>query len=160
MGRRGPASTGSRPNPVLVVERHEAVRLALEGVYERREARIGVHFDQDRIRSRPGRPVSELIALMPMVELYSDPTFGGLQKEVLFRQRQFDRLIGPAASPCYPQVFVNGSLFSPGGNVPGQLGLISLNDLEAVEVYDSPSGLPGRFRGMNPQCGTIVLWSR
>lgn len=159
-------SFGLEPLPVelgeLVVEvERRSPRLAMEGVYDRMEAGIGVHFDQEKIEARRGRPVSELIALLPMVELWPDTMAGGVR--VLFRKREFERLLtgdGHRPVPCFPQVFLDGGLLAPGGHVPAGLDQISLNDLEAVEVYDSPAFLPGRFVGQNARCGTIVLWTR
>lgn len=136
-------------------------RLALEGVYDRSEAGIGVHFSRERIRARPGGTVSELVALLPMVELWPDTIFGGVR--AIFRRRQFQRLIlpdGTSPPPCFPQVFLNGLRFATGGNTYAELDHFSLNDLEAVEVYDSPEFLPSRFNGPFAHCGTIVLWTR
>ena len=157
---------GLKPLPVelpeLVIEAERlSPRLALEGVYDRREARIGQHFDQRRLRARPGYRVSDLVALLPSVELWPDSAFGGVR--VLFRRRQFERLItrdGERPPPCFPQVFMNGVVLARGGNTPGYLNRISVSDLEAVEVYESPAFLPGRFYGTFAHCGTIVLWTR
>jgi len=154
------------PRPVeleeLMVEtERRSLRLAREGVYDRVEAGIGVHFDRQRLEDRPGTKVSDLIALLPMVELMPDPAERGVR--VLFRRRQFERLItgdGQRPEPCYPQVFLNGGIIAVGGLFPGRLDQLSVNDMEAVEVYESPTGLPGRFSGANAKCGTIVLWSR
>ena len=164
------ADTASLPfevNPLpveldeLVVEgERRSPRLALEGVYDRSEARIGVHFDRERIRARQGSTVAKLVALLPMVELWPDTAMGGRVVRVLFRRRQFERLIPPPAPPCFPQVYLNGGLLAAGGNSHAELDFFSLNDLEAVEVYESPALLPGRFSGPFAHCGTIVLWTR
>jgi len=153
---------GLEPLPVeleeLVVEaERRSPRLVLEGFYERKEAGIGWYIDRDRIRSRPGRPVSEIIALLPNVKLVRDGMFGG--REPVFRRLQFGSFRGPS-SACYPQVFLNGMLLSIGGSVPGGLDRISLNNMEAIEVYESRAHLPARFSGAFARCGTIVLWSR
>jgi hypothetical protein len=133
-------------------------RLTMEGVYYRREAGIGVHINERRIRARPGGRVADLIALLPMVELKPDTMYDELISRVVFRKRQFDRL-GPPPPPCYPQVFLNGALLAAGGRVPGDLDIFSLADLEAIEVYESPVDLPHRFYGQFAQCGTILLWT-
>jgi hypothetical protein len=138
-----------------------SMRLAVEGVYDRMEAGIGVHFDRERIRARPGTRVSDLIALLPMVELRPDPLARATR--VLFRRRQFERLLegdGVPTAPCFPQVFLDGAMLSIGGSIPTELDQFSTNDLQAVEVYESPAGLPTRFHGTNAHCGTIVLWTR
>ncbi len=147
----------------LVVEAESrSPRLEMEGVYERQENRVGVHFDRERIRARPGRPVSEIIALLPMVELWPDTVTGLGELRVVFRRRQIDRFVGDGARvpPCFPQLFLNGSLIHTGGSQPGMLNRISLNSMEAIEVYESPAFLPSRFSGQWAGCGTIVLWSR
>jgi hypothetical protein len=153
---------GLKPLPVelegLVVEaERRSTRLALAGYYDRKEASIGWYLDQERIRSRPGRPVSELIAILPDVELSRDPIFGG--QEPIFRRQQFESFRGNSPS-CYPQVFLNGVVLALGGSTPAGLGHFSLNDVEAVEVYPSPAHLPARFSGPFDRCGTIVLWTR
>jgi hypothetical protein len=134
-------------------------RLTMEGVYDRREAGIGVHIDERTIRARQGGKVSDIVALLPMMELFPDTLFGRVR--VLFRRRQFERFMGDGKRPppCFPQVFLNGALLAAGGDVPGDLDIFSLADLEAIEVYESPAGLPGRFDGENARCGTIVLWT-
>jgi hypothetical protein len=156
------------PRPIeleaLTVEAEGRIpRLEVEGVYERSELRIGVHFDEQRLRDRPGTRVSELIALLPMVELWPDTAEAGSRKRVVFRRRQFQSLrAGDGTRPtlCFPQVFLNGGVLAIGGRTPGGLDEFSVNDLAAVEVYESPSVLPGRFSGPNAHCGTIVLWTR
>jgi hypothetical protein len=161
-----------KPLPVeldgLVVEvEGRSPRLEAEGVYDRMEARVGVHFDRERIQARPGRSVSEIVALLPMVELWPDTTAGLSELRVVFRRRQFERLIPmpnqPPDSrppPCFPQVYLNGGLLAMGGSNPAGLNQISLNNMEAIEVYESPAFLPARFHGQNARCGTIVLWTR
>jgi hypothetical protein len=153
---------GLEPLPVelegVVVEaERRSTRLALAGYYDRKEAGIGYYLDRDRIRSRPGRPVSEVIQLLPNVEMSFDTRFG--DREPIFRRQQFSSFRGNS-SLCYPQVFMNGGPLATGGPVPGGLGRITLNDLEGIEVYPSPAHLPGRFHGPYAHCGTIVLWTR
>ncbi len=149
----------------LVVEAEgRSPRLEMEGVYDRMENRIGVHFDRERIRARSGRSVSDIVAVLPMVELWPDTTVGLSELRVVFRRRQFERLIPIPGEgrppPCFPQVFMDGALLATGGIHPGMLNQISLNDMEAIEVYESPAFLPSRFNGQWARCGTIVLWSR
>ncbi len=144
---------------VVDVER-QSPRLALEGVYDRMTHGFGNYFDREKIDARPGRPVIDLIAQLPMVGFFPDTLGGG--EGVFFRHRQFQRLIIPQEKVpiCFPQVYLNGALFAPGGEFPSRLDRVFLDDLEAIEVYESPAFLPGRFNGINSKCGTIVLWTR
>ena len=108
-------------------------RLTMEGVYYRREAGIGVHINERRIRARPGGRVADLIALLPMVELKPDTMYDELISRVVFRKRQFDRL-GPPPPPCYPQVFLNGALLAAGGAA----GVADPLELQGVEHVLQP----------------------
>lgn len=131
------------------------VRLQLEGVYDRAEARIGFHFDSDDLQRSPGRPVTDLLMRVPGARIWRS----GGQTTVTFLRNQFERLSG-SSSTCHPQVFFNGMMMSPGGTIPPPLDQIFMDDLEAVEVYDDLARLPGRFSGMNEACGTVALWTR
>jgi hypothetical protein len=145
---------------VVDVERRSP-RLIQEGVYDRMTNGFGAYLDRERIEPRKGSPVSDLVALLPMVELWSDTLAGAVR--VVFRKRQFESFRmtdSRRPPPCFPQVFLNGALLAPGGTVPGGLDQFPASDLEAIEVYESPAFLPSRFRGLNAHCGTIVLWTR
>jgi hypothetical protein len=146
---------------IVVDAERRSPRLTREGVYDRMTNGFGFFFDSERIEARKGRPVSELIASLPMVELWPDTLAGGVR--VAFRKRQFQSFRETDSyrpPPCFPQVFLDGVLLAAGGHVPAMLDLFTLGDLEAIEVYESPDFLPGRFHGLNAHCGTIVLWSR
>ena len=138
----------------------QSPRLAMEGVYDRMAHGFGAYFDREKIDARPGRPVIDLIALLPMVEFSPDTL--GLGEGVLFRQQQFPSLRSPngLAPRCFPQVYLDGVLFAPGGEFPSRLDRVFLDHIEAIEVYVSRAFLPGRFNGVHSRCGTIVLWSR
>lgn len=143
----------------LVVDaERQSPRLAMEGVYDRMANGFGDYFDRDRIEARPGRSVSEVVALLPMVELWPDTIAGISELRIVFRRRQIQRFL--KEETCFPQVFLDGGLLHPGGTQSGSLSRISLNSMEAIEVYESPAFLPSRFHGSNAACGTIVLWSR
>lgn len=145
----------------LVVDaERQSPRLATEGVYDRMAHGSGAYFDREEIDARPGRPVIDLVALLPMVEFFPDTL--GMGEGILFRQQQFPswRSANGIAPRCFPQVYLDGSMFAPGGELPSRLDRVFLSDIEAIEVYESQSQLPGRFNGVNAKCGTIVLWSR
>jgi len=62
-----------------------------------------------------------------------------------------------------PSVVLDGVVLRVGG--VGNGGdpvdqLLNPFNLEAVEVYTSPSGVPVQFRGYVSPCGAIIAWSR
>ncbi len=69
--------------------------------------------------------------------------------------------------PCMPSILVDGYVVRVGGTPPrGQGSLPSLNgtvraaDIEALEVYNGPAGLPAQASGTISPCGAIVIWRR
>jgi len=65
---------------------------------------------------------------------------------------------------CQPSVVLDGVLLRAGG--VGSRGDLSLDDLispfnvEAVEVYPGPEGVPIQYSGHMSPCGAIIVWSR
>jgi len=157
------------PRPVeldsLVVETEgQSPHLKQVGFYDRMDAHLGRYFDEKQIKAYRGNPVSNIIKLLPMVELRPDTMFPvGHSVGVLFRRRQFQSLSDQGSSTnnaCYPQVFLNGLLMSTGGKYPAGLDRFLSDPLSGIEVYEDPAFLPTHFHGRYEYCGTIVLWSR
>jgi hypothetical protein len=44
--------------------------------------------------------------------------------------------------------------------IPDLRRFISVNDIEAIEVYRSAAGIPIQFGGASGQCGAVVLWTK
>jgi hypothetical protein len=59
---------------------------------------------------------------------------------------------------CQVQWYLDGSPFDNSDNSLDQM--IRPDDIEAVEVYKSPSEVPVQFQGQNGSCGTILLWTK
>ncbi|MCC7053777.1 MAG: carboxypeptidase regulatory-like domain-containing protein [Gemmatimonadaceae bacterium] len=55
---------------------------------------------------------------------------------------------------CFPEYVVDDNL----DNVFGPL--VSVRDIEAMEVYTGPADVPGEYAGRNAGCGVIVIWTR
>ena len=149
------------PDPVkmdeLVIEadrRH--LRMVLGGYYERKEKNFGWHFDRDRIERIPDSRLSTLLRTVPGVTAFPDRF--GRREPRLGGWRSLNR--GVPGQNCYPRVYVDGMLFSPGGLVPSNIDqAINPQDVEGIEVFLSPF-IPGRFDGGMVECGVIAVWSR
>jgi hypothetical protein len=65
---------------------------------------------------------------------------------------------------CSPSIVLDGVLLSPGGTGgSSDVGIDSpLNpfNLEAIEVYPGPAGVPVQYGGYLSPCGAIIAWSR
>jgi len=64
---------------------------------------------------------------------------------------------------CNPSVVLDGVLLQPGGTASGGLSLDDLVNpfnIEALEVYPGPEGVPVQYSGYLSPCGSIIVWSR
>jgi len=64
---------------------------------------------------------------------------------------------------CNPSVVLDGVLLQPGGTASGGLSLDDLVNpfnIEALEVYPGPEGVPVQYSGYLSPCGAILVWSR
>ncbi len=64
---------------------------------------------------------------------------------------------------CNPSVVLDGVLLQSGGTGSGGLGLDDLVNpfnIEALEVYPGPEGVPVQYSGYLSPCGAILVWSR
>ena len=66
--------------------------------------------------------------------------------------------------PCRPSVVLDGVVLQPGGT--GSRGDLPLDalvnpfNIEALEVYPGPEGVPVQYSGYLSPCGAILVWSR
>ncbi len=64
---------------------------------------------------------------------------------------------------CNPSVVLDGVLLQPGGTASGGLSLDDLVNpfnIEALEVYPGPEGVPVQYSGYLSPCGAILVWSK
>lgn len=115
--------------------------------YRHRKNGSGHYFDRKEIEERRVFRMSDLVRRLPGVRIASD-RYG----------RPMLRM-GRAASgrDCPPDFWVDG-VRAANMNVDD----VPLVDVEALEIYKGPSGLPPEFNARlgNPGCGAIVIWTR
>jgi hypothetical protein len=153
------------PNPVeldeLVVEaKRRRQRMTIEGYFAREASGTGWHLDREKIERYAHFQVSTALRTVPGLRLahagYGDrePFFGGWRAALPAHS-------GATKSRCYPSLFINGMMLSPGGNQPTNIDrVIRPEDVEAIEVFRYPNEVPGRFYGVGVKCGVIAVWSR
>jgi hypothetical protein len=144
------------PNPVpLDTIRVVAGRVVIErlvpwladaGFYHRRRMGFGHFLDREEIEKKHPLVVTDLLEGMLGVEVHCSSAFScGV---TMAGSQMFIR------KPCAPTVVVDGMVVS------GGMSTVQVFDLEAIEVYPSPAGVPVQYSGYLSPCGAILLWTR
>jgi hypothetical protein len=130
------------------------------GFYRRERMGFGSHFDRRDIERTGAWVLHEIVRRAAGVAVVQ----AGFDEHIAVSRRSlgagasFRTDVGDIGTtgPCALKVFFNG--------VPtfeGDLDWINLDQVEAVEVYNSPVNVPVEYNieGMN-QCGVILVWTR
>jgi len=126
------------------------------GFYQRRQAGFGHFLTRDEIDKRDPLILSDLLKGMSGVRVICT---GARHCAVTMRAANTMFFRGP----CNPSVVLDGAVLQPGGTSSGGLGLdelINPFNVEAIEVYPSPAGVPVQYSGYLSPCGAIIIWSR
>ena len=144
-----------RPGPIelapIVVEATRTVwNLRSVGFYERRESGFGGNFiTPEELEQRKPFNARDLLRSIPRIRTQIDPLAG---VSVFMR--------GPRGDECVPRLYVDGmqmSTFSWGLSLET---VVSIEDMEAVEVYTGPASTPLQWSGTQNGCGAIVVWTK
>lgn len=159
------SETAIELEPIIVTERRRGLLVDV-GFYDRLERGAGLYIEREEIERRAPSRLTDLMQGRAGLRVVG---MGGLSYDV--RLRASDRVSGD----CQPTIWLDGALVRDGGAVRTtsmpQAGssmvtqiqlsdVISPEQVEAVEVYTGPAGLPLQFGGSNAMCGVIVIWSR
>ena len=107
----------------------------------------GIYLDRQDLEKRRTPRLSDVLRRVPGVRIVSDRTGRSLLR------------MGRSTSgrDCPPEFWIDGvrAQFLGVDDVP-------VSDIEALEVYRGPSGMPPEFnsRFTNAQCGAIIIWTR
>jgi hypothetical protein len=152
----------------------EAQNLALDrvGFYQREERVPGRFLERTELSLDDYSRMSEALLRVPGLQQVDMASLTGNTT------RRYLEFRGARASGgrnvCLPAVYVDGAIVrfprilgdSPlgqtdaGGGYPSLDELISAFNVEAIELYDSPSEGPPEFTQASPPCGSIVVWTR
>jgi hypothetical protein len=140
-----------RLDPLTVSVARRLQRLQMEGFYQRQRMGFGKFITRDQIEASPTYSVTHLLRKYPGVQVIRDPDTG-----------EFDVTFRGAATldTCLPSVMIDGIVVRHSGSGGFGLDSISLDEIEAIEVYTGLAGLPPQLAGMNSFCGAIVFWMR
>lgn len=126
------------------------------GFFERQAKGFGYFLTEDSIAARhPLRP-EDLLRGVNGVRVRRDGT-----------------VLGTSYRACAVSVSIDGLVVSQGGPVRGTeedvstpqprggwTKLLHVDDIEAIEVYSRPGGVPAWLSGPVSPCGALVIWTK
>jgi hypothetical protein len=130
---------------VSASERHR--RQGIEDFFFRRARGLGTFFTRDDIAGQRASTPSDLVRNTPGVRFVRVPSGKGIRFSSNTTLRRGD---------CVPDLYLDGQ------RAAGmELDDVSLNDIEAMELYARISTLPAQFApGNRVPCGAIIIWTR
>ena len=131
--------------PGVTTSADSRLRLHLPDFYRHRETGTGRYYDRDQITAMRIGALSDVMRRLPGVRVSPD------------RNGRYLIRMGRSTRNCQPDFWVD--------NVRAHLlnvDDIPVTDIEAIEVYNGPSGLPPEYNNRfgNPSCGAVVIWTR
>ena len=150
------APTALELPPLVVVSRSRAPVAALEraGFYERKGGKFGIFFERSDIERRRPFTTSDLLRSTPGVRVIAQ----GLRGNDIRMTRGED-------PNCPPRIFIDGVIVRRGGRMnrpddPAFDALLQPHEIEAMEVYRSPSEVPTVYSGNDVTCGVVLIWTK
>lgn len=144
-----------------VTVRRKRVRGKLAGFYKRRRKGFGHFLEREDIEKVPGHDLHRVFREIPGVTTSRCP--GQMPPPGCYLVGS-GRSTGFSRRGCLPTVVVDGAEFrvttSSGEVIGSGINAIPKTDVEAVEVYTGPAGVPARYRSLGSSCGMILLWTR
>lgn len=132
--------------------------LAEDGFYDRRRKGFGYFLTRSDIATRdPARMTNALRGLSGVGVVCS-----GRRMPVTCDAFMPGALTMFLGKVCLPSVVLDGVVVRVGGSSGGSSidELLNPFNMEAIEVYTSPAGIPPQWGGYISPCGAIVAWSR
>jgi hypothetical protein len=133
----------------------------MDGFESRRRMGNVLSFDRTQLSKAQAHTLGDLLRTMPGVSLSSFSSGSAVQMRRSGGTGLSMR--GTIGGSCRVGWFVDGHRIDrPGMSDPMTEGLtsMSLDDLEAVEVFRGLSEMPAQFAEPDLRCGAIALWTR
>lgn len=137
--------TGVRLSPVQAVAEARVQRLVRVGFYKRLAQGFGYFRSPD-----------ELDNLRP---IFHADLFWGMRGVRLRRDGRVESQSAPGR--CYLTAAIDGVIVERGAVTdPHWTSVVHVNDIEALEVYPRPAGVPLWLSGSVSPCGAVVVWTK
>lgn len=154
------------PVDSVVVRATRSARLEDVGFEARRGQGGAIFIDRTEVEERSATRITDLLRGRPGVRVIK------LGSEEDIRVGASARNL--SGSDCQPAVWIDGSRIRSAGGPevtqvptgsriradPALTELVSPEDIEGLEVYTGPAGLPVQYRDRNVDCGVVLIWTR
>lgn len=135
------------------------MRRPLEEFWERREKGVGSFITRaEFLEQGSPREPTDVLRRMSGIRIYPATGQAGAQRFYVRTTRGRSRSMGTPLS-CAPLYFIDGRFFGD-ADATDIDGALSMEHLEAVEVYGSAVTVPTAFNRPGATCGVIVFWTR
>lgn len=132
--------------PGLTTTASSVADARMQDFYRHRKSGMGYFLDRKEIEEKHVARISDLLRRLPGTRVGSDRS-----------GRQMLRMARNGIRDCPPDMWVDG-VRATGMQVDD----LPLSDVEALELYRGPAGMPPELntRLGNPACGALVIWTR
>jgi hypothetical protein len=131
--------------PGVTTTADERLRRYLADYVRHREGGSGRYYDRAQMTAMRVSALTDVLRRVPGVRIVPD------------RNGRYVVRMGRQTRSCPPDIWID-NVRAHGMNADD----IPLMDIEAIEVYAGPAGLPPEYinRFGNPSCGAIIIWTR
>lgn len=136
-------AAAATPLPTVMVEAEAAPLPWLRDFERRRVSGRGQYVTREQIEARRLNRLTDVVQTMRGVNV----DCGGGGSGCTIRMAR-------APMRCLPDYWIDGRLDNQWGPV------VSIRDIEGIEVYTGAADVPGEFAGRTAGCGTIVIWTK
>ena len=133
--------------PGLTTTAQTLADIRLRDFYRHRQSGIGYFLDRQEIERKNAQRISDILRRVPGTRMMQDRSGRAVMRS--------GRSGG--GRDCPPDVWLDG-VRAAGMNVDD----VPLGDVEALELYRGPAGLPPEMNNRfgNPGCGALIIWTR
>lgn len=163
------SETGDPQNKIGVTEHvrpqakvAENTRLDSDGVAGRKAAGVGHQYNHDDFDRTNFQTLGQFLQSVPGLRV-ADPRSASTMSMSRSGSTMVNSLLSPRSAECHVGWFVDGHRMDmPGRTDPLTDGLASLtlDAVEAVEVFRGLSETPAQFADPDLRCGVVAVWMR
>jgi hypothetical protein len=140
----------------------ETARSVTDGVAGRKAAGVGLQYSHDDFDKTNYQTLGQFLQTVPGLRV-SDPRSASTMAMSRSTSSMVNSVLGRSGSDCHVGWYVDGHRMDlPGRSDPMTDGLasLSLDAIEALEVFRGLSETPAQFADPDLRCGVVAVWTR